>query len=57
MSLHRFLASTVRDIEILLNFHIRLEEAREIPGRSRFDRLSAGFQGDDQEGPRSRLAQ
>ena len=57
MNLHRFLACTVRDVEILHNFHILLDEGRETPAPGHFDRPSIGFRGDDQEGSQTRLAQ
>ena len=57
MNLHRFLAYTVCNVEIPPNFHILLDEAREIPTPRRFDRPSPGFQGDDQEGSQTSLVQ
>ena len=57
MNLHRFLAYAVCDVEILHNFHILLDEARETSAPRRFDRLSAGFHRDDQEGSQRGLVQ
>jgi hypothetical protein len=57
MNLHRFLACTVRDVEILHNFHILLDEALETPASGHLDRPSAGLQGDDQEDSQTRLVQ
>jgi len=57
MTLHRFLAYTVRDVGILHNFHILLDEAHKSPAPGHPDRPSAGFQGDDQEGSQTRLVQ
>jgi hypothetical protein len=57
MTLHRFLACTVRDVGILHNFHILLDEAHKSQAPGHPDRPSAGFQGDDQEGSQTRLVQ
>jgi hypothetical protein len=57
MNLHRFLACAMCDVEILHNFHVLLEEVCEIPALGQFDRSSAGFQRDDQEGSQTRFVQ
>ena len=57
MTLHRFLACTVCDVEILHNFHVLLDEAHKSPAPGHSDRPSVGFQGDDQVGSQTGLVQ